>query len=345
MKLSEYKKTLPNSLFEIDNKKSLYTLLRIISLITIFGFIGAYLQNAELNRYILIFLKIILILVQGLTIVGLFVIGHDCGHYAFHKNKKMNDIVGIVAFTPLLNSFYAWRKFHNYHHNNTQVKAIDPDWPELLLTDEELSTARIDQKWAINIGLGTPIGLLIGFWVGMIKRLIFPLLIPSLKLNKRKRNILILQNIFCAILSILFVFILYKSLGHDLFMLVYLYPAILAATIGAFLTWIQHTQEDSYVFNKENYDPYLAQVESSYNIYFPRILEWFWLDINIHMPHHVSTRIPWYNLKPALNILKEKYPRSIKEDHFSFKMIKNNLKLTKLTSINNENYWKLSRRL
>ena len=37
-------------------------------------------------------------------------------------------------------------------------------------------------------------------------------------------------------------------------------------------------------------------------------IEWLWCDINIHIPHHVSPRIPWYNLRGAAKALKAAYP-------------------------------------
>jgi len=122
----------------------------------------------------------------------------------------------------------------------------------------------------------------------------------------------------------------------------YLLPSIIAATIGAFLTWIQHTQEDSYVFDKDNYDAFHAQVLSSYNIHFPKFIEWFWLDINIHMPHHVSTRIPWYSLKACLNDIRDKRPDCIKEERFTFKMIGRNLKMIHLSKMESHSFWQLT---
>jgi omega-6 fatty acid desaturase (delta-12 desaturase) len=48
-----------------------------------------------------------------------FVVGHDCGHRSFSKNKLLEDIVGTVAFSPLIYPFEPWRIKHNHHHAHT----------------------------------------------------------------------------------------------------------------------------------------------------------------------------------------------------------------------------------
>jgi fatty acid desaturase len=48
-----------------------------------------------------------------------FVIGHDCGHRSFSTNKLLEDIVGTLAFMPLVYPFEPWRIKHNQHHAQT----------------------------------------------------------------------------------------------------------------------------------------------------------------------------------------------------------------------------------
>ena len=48
-----------------------------------------------------------------------FVVGHDAGHRSFCKNKLLEDIVGTLAFAPLIYPFEPWRIKHNHHHAHT----------------------------------------------------------------------------------------------------------------------------------------------------------------------------------------------------------------------------------
>jgi omega-6 fatty acid desaturase (delta-12 desaturase) len=47
------------------------------------------------------------------------VVGHDCGHRSFCKNKLVEDIVGTIMFMPLIYPFDPWRIKHNQHHAHT----------------------------------------------------------------------------------------------------------------------------------------------------------------------------------------------------------------------------------
>ena len=49
----------------------------------------------------------------------MFVIGHDCGHRSFSKNRLLEDIVGTLMFMPLIYPFEPWRIKHNHHHAHT----------------------------------------------------------------------------------------------------------------------------------------------------------------------------------------------------------------------------------
>jgi omega-6 fatty acid desaturase (delta-12 desaturase) len=48
-----------------------------------------------------------------------FVVGHDCGHRSFSKNKLVEDVVGTLMFMPLIFPFDPWRIKHNQHHAHT----------------------------------------------------------------------------------------------------------------------------------------------------------------------------------------------------------------------------------
>lgn len=40
---------------------------------------------------------------------------------------------------------------------------------------------------------------------------------------------------------------------------------------------------------------------------YPRWVEWLCHDINWHVPHHVNSKIPWYNLRPATESLRQNW--------------------------------------
>ena len=53
--------------------------------------------------------------------VKFFVIGHDCAHKSFSRNKLVEDIVGTLAFMPLMYPYEPWRFKHDRHHAKTNM--------------------------------------------------------------------------------------------------------------------------------------------------------------------------------------------------------------------------------
>jgi omega-6 fatty acid desaturase (delta-12 desaturase) len=57
----------------------------------------------------------------GTAVTGFFVIGHDCAHKSFANNKLLEDIVGTLAFLPLIYPYEPWRFKHDRHHAKTNM--------------------------------------------------------------------------------------------------------------------------------------------------------------------------------------------------------------------------------
>lgn len=55
------------------------------------------------------------------SILKFFVIGHDCAHKAFSRNKLVEDIAGTLAFLPLIYPYEPWRFKHDRHHAKTNM--------------------------------------------------------------------------------------------------------------------------------------------------------------------------------------------------------------------------------
>ncbi len=321
-RLTDYILVIPKELKRPVEWRSWLALIRCLGVITLLQAIIFFLPDLNSNNLFWnLPMHLISIFFAGLSLVGLFVLCHDCGHYSFSRHGWVNDVVGFLCFIPLLNSFFAWRWGHNYHHQNTQIRRFDPDWPELLSTADEYKNLPWYEKLAIRLGPGSFVGILVGFWVGMLKRSFFTLFIPKMKMPLKKVLSLYALNIISAICTIAFVQVYLSFLGTEKFVVMYVIPVLIAASTGAFLTFIQHSHPGSYVFDKSGFDPVLSHVQSTYNIRFSRLFEFFWLDINVHTPHHILPGIPWYNLRPANEALKAQFRDAINERNFSFKAL------------------------
>jgi omega-6 fatty acid desaturase (delta-12 desaturase) len=97
----------------------------------------------------------------------------------------------------------------------------------------------------------------------------------------------------------------------------YLGPSLIAAAHGALLTYLHHTSGDALVFDRADWTPLRGQVISTFNVRFPRWIESMWFDINIHLPHHLAPKIPWYHLRRAAAAIREQRPELYQERRFS----------------------------
>lgn len=57
--------------------------------------------------------------VQGLICVGIWILGHECGHGAFSVHSKFNDVMGWFMHSSLLVPYFSWKFSHHRHHRFT----------------------------------------------------------------------------------------------------------------------------------------------------------------------------------------------------------------------------------
>jgi omega-6 fatty acid desaturase (delta-12 desaturase) len=75
--------------------------------------------------------------------------------------------------------------------------------------------------------------------------------------------------------------------------------AWLASSAGIFLFYVQHQFEDVYWESADKWDFADAAIRGSSYLELPRILQFFTGNIGFHHVHHLSAKIPNYNLQRA----------------------------------------------
>jgi acyl-lipid omega-6 desaturase (Delta-12 desaturase) len=256
-------------------------------------------------------------LFAGWCFTGLFVIGHDCGHMAFSRRRWVNEVVGHLCLSPEFTGYHNWRIWHNHHHGKTQMRAVDPDWAELMMTRAEYDRAPLGDKAHVRLGFGTPLGILVGFWKGMLRRTFMKTMAPNVPLTRdAPRELFMSSAIMIAASGAISVWLALTG-GAWALVKYYLVPTFIAAAHGAMLTYLHHTSADALVFDRADWTPMRGQVISTFNVRFPRVIEALWFDINIHLPHHLAPRIPWYHLKTAAAAIQAARPDLVQERRFS----------------------------
>ena len=88
-------------------------------------------------------------------------------------------------------------------------------------------------------------------------------------------------------------------LGWQSFLLVEMPSALLAGAMGVWLFYVQHQFEDADWQNSDSWSYDEAALKGSSYLKLPKVLQFFTGNIGLHHVHHLSTRIPNYNLQRA----------------------------------------------
>ena len=222
-------------------------------------------------------------------VIRTFIIFHDCTHGSFFQNKKANNFFGFI--TGVLTSFpyEKWKREHTIHHatsSNLDKRGIGDI--EMLTVEEYLAKS----KWG-RLGYRLYRNPLVMFGLGPIYMVLVLNRFNRSDAKKKERNNTYLTNVvlvaICAVLIAAF--------GWQTFLLVHGVTLFVAGALGIWLFYIQHTYEDSYFENDEEWDYVKAAVEGSSYYQLPKLLQWITGNIGFHHVHHLSPRVPNYNLE------------------------------------------------
>jgi omega-6 fatty acid desaturase (delta-12 desaturase) len=103
-------------------------------------------------------------------------------------------------------------------------------------------------------------------------------------------------NLAIAILAIGIVLLL----GSEALLLISLPTAMLAASAGVWLFYVQHQFENTYWEQKGVWSHAESSLHGSSYYVLPGILRWFTANIGMHHVHHLNSRIPFYRLPQVL---------------------------------------------
>jgi omega-6 fatty acid desaturase (delta-12 desaturase) len=224
----------------------------------------------------------------GLTI-RTFIIMHDCGHGSFLPSRTWNDIVGWVTGILTTTPYSHWRREHAIHHATSGHLEQRGTGDITTLTVREYLSAswwkrtyyRIYRNPLVLLGLGPTILFFKHRWP---RRAI-----------AGKREILNVHGTNLALAALLTTLSL--LLGWREVLMIWLPVVLLSGSAGVWLFYVQHQFEDAYWRGGPEWDYATAAVAGSSYFRLPKVLQWFTGNIGFHHVHHLSPRIPNYQLE------------------------------------------------
>ncbi len=227
-------------------------------------------------------------------LLRLFLIQHDCGHGAFFSRKAANDwtgrILGVLTLTP-----YAWwQRAHAIHHatSGSLDRRGVGDIDTLTVAEYRARSAwgraryRMYRHPLVLLGIGPAYMFLLQHRlpVGMMRRGWRPWA-SALGTN---------LGIAVAVAAVSSV------TGLGVFLLVQLPVALLAATAGIWLFFVQHQFEQTAWDRHPDWTWQDAALHGSSHYDLPAGVRWFTANIGLHHVHHLCSHIPFYRLSRVL---------------------------------------------
>jgi acyl-lipid omega-6 desaturase (Delta-12 desaturase) len=234
-------------------------------------------------------LTVPLIVLGGGLSVRAFIIFHDCGHHSFFKSRLANDFVGYICGLLTFTPYYHWRWEHALHHStsgNLDRRGIGDVWT---LTVQEYLAANRWTRFAYRL-LRNPFVL---FVIAPIYLFLLHQRIPKPQASLRERLSVYWMNCSLLIMASGMIYIF----GIWPYLIIQLAMISIAGSAGIWLFYVQHQFEDAYWERADEWDYTAAAIQGSSFYKLPSVLQWFSGNIGFHHIHHLSPRIPNYNLE------------------------------------------------
>jgi omega-6 fatty acid desaturase (delta-12 desaturase) len=224
-------------------------------------------------------------------LVRTFILFHDCSHGSFFRSKRANAWLGTALGLLVYSPFVRWRHDHATHHATSgdldrrgggDVRTLTVAEYDALSRRGQFSY-RVFRNPLVMFGIGPIVALLIG-----------PRLVAR-GARPRMRRSVIRTNIALVVL----VGLLCWLIGWRDYLLVQAPTLLLAGSAGIWLFYVQHQYEDAYWQSSSGWSYADAALRGSSYLKLPKVLQFFSGNIGLHHVHHLSARIPNYNLQRA----------------------------------------------
>ncbi|HEX4969567.1 MAG TPA: fatty acid desaturase [Steroidobacteraceae bacterium] len=236
-----------------------------------------------------LWLTVPLAIVSAAFLVRIFIIFHDCTHGSYFRSRRANDVVGFIAGALTFTPYQHWRWEHALHHSSAgdlDRRGTGDIWT--MTVQEYLSASprrRLNYRLARN-----PLVLFVlaPLFVFVVKQRF-----ASAKADKRRRSSVWKLNWVLLGLAALLSWVF----GIAPYLLIQSIVMTIAGGIGLWLFYVQHQFEGVYWERSGSWDYTTAALRGSSYYKLPKVLQWLSGNIGFHHIHHLSPRIPNYNLQ------------------------------------------------
>ncbi|MEO9780300.1 MAG: fatty acid desaturase [Sedimentitalea sp.] len=234
----------------------------------------------------------VLMVPQGILLVFLFTLSHECTHQTPFRSKWLNEIVGH-AIAPLIALPFVWfRYFHLAHHKFTN----DP------LRDPELAQGprpRTRRMWLIYLsGWGYWYAMVRTLWTNAFGQITADYLPPRRHRAMLREARIILTLYLLATLSLI---------QSSLILWLWLLPVLLGQPVLRLYLLAEHGL----------CPPVADMLENSRTTFTNRVVRFLAWNMPYHAEHHTFPSVPFHQL-PALHQFTREHLRSTSDGYAEF---------------------------
>jgi acyl-lipid omega-6 desaturase (Delta-12 desaturase) len=236
-------------------------------------------------------LAIVLAPVSAVFLLRTYIVFHDCSHGSFLASRRSNVWLGTFCGLLVLSPFVRWRHDHAIHHatSGDLDKRGVGDLPTLTVAEyyERRRPGRLGYRIlrspAVMFGIGPVYAMIVG-----------PRIVAR-NARPRMRNSVIWTDVALAVVGGSLIWLI----GIGDFLLIWAPAALLAGAVGIWLFYVQHQFEDAYWQRSDGWSYADAALRGSSFLKLSKPLRFVTGNIGYHHIHHLSVRIPSYNLPRA----------------------------------------------
>jgi omega-3 fatty acid desaturase (delta-15 desaturase) len=334
--LSEIRKLLPKSVFQVDTPTSLlYFGLDLLAVITSM----TLLYNVVTSP----FYHTVPIYVQALTVFPIqcitgfamwcmWCIGHDAGHTTISKHRQygtiINRIVGEISHSMIcLTPFIPWKKSHLQHHlnHNHLEKDYSHQWfvreeshklHPLIQLSYQTRNVQLPILYWVYLLLGVPDGGHVYFYGRLWEK-------ESIA-EKMKASVSVLISIMTAT-------VLWTTMGTADFVVVCMIPWLILSLWLFTVTYLQHHSDDGKLYTDDTWTFTKGAFQTVDRDYGSIVNQLSHHMMDGHVVHHLFfSRVPHYHLKEATDALVEgmkasgqdQFYKQIETHNFGYEIVK-----------------------
>jgi len=248
---------------------------------------------------------------QGTTMMGVWVLAHECGHQAFSESEFANNLFGTICHSLLLVPYHPWRITHGLHHNNTGSCENDEvfapstrrDWAGEMLRETPLANL-----WGIVLML--TVGWLPGY-------LVFNATGPAKYRGKNANHFsptavffkpdeywLVVQSNLAFFAAVALLGYAIATFGFGTVFYYYIVPYLIVNNNLVLITYLQHTDVFMPHFRAKEWSwlrGAMCTVDRSFGFFMNRALHHI---TDTHVCHHLFSKMPFYHAEEATEHIK-----------------------------------------